>query len=333
MELVVANLKAGVIGLGIMGKNHARVLSSLEGVDLVGIVDPGISNIDITNFAPIFSEIDELLSQGVDYCLVAVPTALHEEIGVMLANAGVHALIEKPLAHNPHAAQKLVESFSKNGLIGAVGHIERYNPALQEARKRLMAGELGQIYQVITRRQGPFPTRIADVGVVKDLASHDIDLTSWITGKSYKAVSARTAHRAGRLHEDLVNIVADLEDKTVASHNVNWLSPFKERRAVILGERGALVVDTLTADLTLYANGSIPTEWDAMAKFRGVSEGDVIRYAISKPEPLRTEHENFRDAVLGKDVDIVTLQQGLNTVKVAEAVLESAKTGSTIDIK
>jgi predicted dehydrogenase len=329
----VANLKAGVIGLGIMGKNHARVLSSLEGVDLVGIVDPGISNIDITNFAPIFSEIDELLSQGVDYCLVAVPTALHEEIGVMLANAGVHALIEKPLAHNPHAAQKLVESFSKNGLIGAVGHIERYNPALQEARKRLMAGELGQIYQVITRRQGPFPTRIADVGVVKDLASHDIDLTSWITGKSYKAVSARTAHRAGRLHEDLVNIVADLEDKTVASHNVNWLSPFKERRAVILGERGALVVDTLTADLTLYANGSIPTEWDAMAKFRGVSEGDVIRYAISKPEPLRTEHENFRDAVLGKDVDIVTLQQGLNTVKVAEAVLESAKTGSTIDIK
>jgi predicted dehydrogenase len=251
----------------------------------------------------------------------------------MLANAGVHALIEKPLAHNPNAAQKLVESFSKNGLIGAVGHIERYNPALQEARKRLMAGELGQVYQVITRRQGPFPTRIADVGVVKDLATHDIDLTSWITGKSYKAVSARTAYRAGRLHEDLVNIVADLEDRTIASHNVNWLSPFKERRAVILGERGALVADTLTADLTLYVNGSIPTEWDDMAKFRGVSEGDVIRYAISKPEPLRTEHENFRDAVLGKDVDIVTLQQGLNTVKVAEAVLESAKTGSTINIE
>jgi predicted dehydrogenase len=329
----VANLKAGVIGLGIMGRNHARVLSSLDGVDLVGIVDPEISNKDVASFAPIFSEIDELLSQGVNYCLVAVPTALHEEIGVMLANAGVHALIEKPLAHNPHAAQKLVESFSKNGLIGAVGHIERYNPALQEARKRLMAGELGQIYQVITRRQGPFPTRIADVGVVKDLATHDIDLTSWITGKSYKAVSARTAYRTGRLHEDLVNIVADLEDRTIASHNVNWLSPFKERRAVILGERGALVADTLTADLTLYVNGSIPTEWDDMAKFRGVSEGDVIRYAISKPEPLRTEHENFRDAVLGKDVDIVTLQQGLNTVKVAEAVLESAKTGSTIDIE
>jgi UDP-N-acetylglucosamine 3-dehydrogenase len=332
LELEVANLKAGVIGLGIMGRNHARVLSTLDGVDLVGIVDPGIFDKDVSIFAPIFSDIDQLLLQKIDYCLVAVPTALHEEIGIKLANAGVHALIEKPLAHNPASAEKLVESFSKNGLIGAVGHIERYNPALQEARKRLLAGELGQVYQVITRRQGPFPTRISDVGVVKDLATHDIDLTSWITGKSYKSVSARTAHRTGRFHEDLVNIVAELEDKTIASHNVNWLSPFKERRAVILGERGALVADTLTADLTFYVNGSSPMQWEDMAMFRGVSEGDVIRYAISKPEPLRTEHENFRDAVLGKDVDIVNLHQGLNTVKVAEAVLESANTGTTINI-
>ncbi len=329
----MVNLRAGVIGLGVMGKNHARVLSSLDGVDLVGIVDPGIAIADISDFAPLFSEIEELLLRKIDYCLVAVPTALHEEIGIKLANAGVHALIEKPLAHNPESAKNLVENFHKNRLIGAVGHIERYNPALQEARKRLLAGEIGQVYQVITRRQGPFPTRISDVGVVKDLATHDIDLTSWLTGKSYKSVSARTAHRTGRLYEDLVNIVAELEDKTVVSHNVNWLSPFKERRIIILGERGALVADTLTADLTLYVNGSIPTQWDDIAVFRGVTEGDVIKYAIPKPEPLRREHENFRDAVLGKDAEIVNLQQGLETVIVADAVLESANTGTTINIK
>jgi predicted dehydrogenase len=328
----MVNLRAGVIGLGIMGRNHARVLSSLEGVDLVGIVDPEVSKDSLGNFAPIFKGIEELLKQGVDYCLIAVPTALHEEVGLKLANAGVHALIEKPLAHNPVAAKNLVESFENKGIIGAVGHIERYNPALQESRKRLINGDLGQIFQIITRRQGPFPTRIADVGVVKDLATHDIDLTSWVTGQAYKNVSARTTHRTGRSHEDLVNIVAELVDGTITSHNVNWLSPFKERRTIILGEKGALVADTLTADLTFYANASVETRWDDMAKFRGVSEGDVIRYAISKPEPLRTEHENFRDAILGKKVDIVTLQQGLNTVKVAEAVLESAKTGSTIEI-
>lgn len=328
----MANLRAGVIGLGVMGRNHARILSSLEGVDLVGIVDPGVLGQDISQFADIFESIEQLLEKDIDYCLVAVPTALHEEIGIQLANAGVHALIEKPLAHNPESAQKLSTAFIKAGLVGAVGHIERFNPAVQEARRNVMAGELGQIYQINTRRQGPFPARISDVGVVKDLATHDIDLTSWITGQLYEAVSARTAHRTGRTHEDLVNVVADLTDGTIASHTVNWLSPFKERRIVISGENGALVVDTLTADLTFYANGSSLSQWDDIAKLRGMSEGDVIRFAIAKPEPLRTEHETFRDAVLGKDVDIVTLEQGLETVKVAEAILESANKGLTVKI-
>lgn len=328
----MANLRAGVIGLGVMGRNHARVLSSLEKVDLVGIVEPGLTGQDVAKFAEIFESIEELIKKGVDYCLVAVPTALHENIGLQLVDAGIHALIEKPLAHNLESAQKLTSAFAAAGLLGAVGHIERYNPALQEARRKVTAGDLGQIYQINTRRQGPFPTRISDVGVVKDLATHDIDLTSWISGQSYSAVSARIAHRTGRTHEDLVNIVADLTEGTIASHTVNWLSPFKERRTVISGEKGTLVADTLTADLTFYANASIPAQWNDMATFRGVSEGDIIRYAIAKPEPLRTEHESFRDALLGKKVDLVTLEQGLATVRVAEAVLESANKGLTIKI-
>ena len=92
------------------------------------------------------------------------------------------------------------------------------------------------------------------------------------------------------------------------------------------------MADTLTADLTFYANGLVQTTWDDIAQFRGVSEGDVVRYAIAKPEPLRVEHEQFRDAVLGKEADIVTLEQGMTTVAVAEAVIESALTGTTINI-
>ncbi len=140
------------------------------------------------------------------------------------------------------------------------------------------------------------------------------------------------AHRSGREHEDLVAIVGLLADGTVTSHLVNWLSPFKERITVITGDRGAFVADTLTADLTFHANGTVVTEWESIAKFRGVSEGDMIRYAIAKPEPLRSEHEAFRDAVLGKDADIVTMRQGLATVAVAEAALRSARTGSTQSI-
>jgi predicted dehydrogenase len=144
-------------------------------------------------------------------------------------------------------------------------------------------------------------------------------------------VAARTAHRSGRPHEDLVAITGQLADGTVTNHLVNWLSPMKERLTVITGEKGALVADTLTADLTFFENGVVPTE-GALARFRGVTEGNVTRFAFPKPEPLRTEHESFRDALLGLDADIVTLQQAAATVAVANAAARSAAEGVMVSI-
>ena len=326
----MSNLRAGLIGLGMMGRHHARVLASLPGVDFVGVCDPAGDANNLAQGRTVVSTVAELIAMKINYAMVAVPTIYHLEIGKELAAAGVHALIEKPLSHDTKTSQELTDAFAKAGLVGAVGHIERYNPALQEARRRLE--QLGSLYQVVTRRQGPFPSRIADVGVVKDLATHDIDLTAWVTGQPFTQVSAQTAFRTGREHEDLVAIVGKLADGTVTSHLVNWLSPLKERVTILTGEKGAFVADTLTADLTFYANGTVTSEWEELKQFRGVSEGDVVRYAIAKHEPLRMEHENFRDAVLGKAADIVTMQQGLRTVVVAEAIIESSKTGTTVTI-
>ena len=329
----MSGLRAGLIGLGMMGRNHARVLGSLDRVELVAVADPSGDAHGVAAGRPILRDVAEVIAAGVDYCVVAAPTALHLEIGLQLAEAGVHALVEKPLAQDPPAARKLTEAFAERGLIGAVGHIERYNAALQSARKRIENGDLGTVYQIITRRQGPFPGRIADVGVVKDLATHDIDLTAWVAQQPFTSVSARTAYRSGRQHEDLVAVVGSLADGTVTNHLVNWLSPLKERVTIVTGECGAYVADTLTADLTFYANGSVPTTWRGLQQFRGVSEGDVVRYAIHKPEPLRVEHENFRDALLGQPADIVTMEQGLRTVSVAEAMIESATAGTTVTIE
>ena len=329
----MANLRAGLIGLGMMGRHHARVLGSLEGVDLVAVADPGGDAYGVAAGRPLESTIEGLVGHGLDYCMVAVPTVYHEEIGLALAAAGVHAIIEKPLAQDTPSAEREGIPRDSYCLVGAVGHIERYNPALQQARARLEAGELGDVYQVSTRRQGPFPARIADVGVVKDLGTHDIDLTAWVTQQTFTSVAARTAYKSGRQYEDLVAVVGQLSGGTVTNHLVNWLSPLKERVTIVTGERGTFVADTLTADLTFYANGEVPTTWDRMANFRGVSEGDVVRFAIAKPEPLRVEHENFRDAVLGKEADIVTMEQGLTTVRVAEACIESATTGQTISLE
>ncbi len=325
-------LRAGLIGLGAMGRNHARVLQIIDGVELVGVAEPNGDGNNVLRGIPVFATVADLIGIGLDYAVVCCPTGLHEEVGLQLAEAGVPALIEKPLAPSVAASRRLVDAFESAGLVAGVGHIERYNPALQSLRTRLESGELGDVYQVVTRRQGPFPHRIADVGVVMDLATHDIDLTAWVTGQAYTSISARTVSRSGRPHEDMVAAVGQLQDGSMVSHLVNWLSPLKERSTVVTGDRGCFVADTLTADLTFYANGAINTEWEALRSFRGVAEGDMIRFAIPKREPLLVEHERFRDAVEGKDSDIVTLRQGLRTVEVSAAVLESARTGTTVGV-
>jgi UDP-N-acetylglucosamine 3-dehydrogenase len=318
------SLRAGLIGFGAMGRHHARVLADLDGVDLVGIVDPAGDVTGAARGVPVLASVSQLLGIGVDYAILACPTALHEEIGLDLAGQGIPTLIEKPLANSVAAAHRLWEAFNARGVVAGVGHIERYNPALQSLRVRLEAGELGEVFQVVTRRQGPFPHRIADVGVVMDLATHDFDLTSWVTGTPYASVAAHMISRSGRPHEDMVAVVGRLADGIMVNHLVNWLSPLKERSTVVTGERGCFIADTLTADLTFFANGAVDTEWEALRTFRGVTEGNMIRFAIPKREPLLVEHERFRDAGAGSGRDIVDLRQAVRTVEVSAAVIDSA---------
>ena len=327
-----STLRAGLVGIGMMGRNHARVLSSLDGVRLVAVADPDGDPHRAAGSTPVVGTLAELLEMGIDMAIVATPTAFHLEAGLELADAGIPTMIEKPLATDVRESHLLVDAFETAALINAVGHIERCNPALLALRERLDNGELGEIYQVATRRQGPFPHRVADVGVVKDLATHDIDLTAWVIRSPYRSVSAHTAHKSGRAHEDLISITAQMEDGTVASHLVNWLSPLKERVTVVTGERGAFVADTLTGDLTFHENGEIRTEWDQVSSFRGVSEGNSTRFAIPKPEPLRVQHEHFRDAILGRAHDLVTMREGMRTVAVADACILSAREQRMVEL-
>ncbi|UPL12889.1 Gfo/Idh/MocA family protein [Microbacterium sufflavum] len=326
----MANLRAGLLGVGMMGRNHARVLRDVEGIDLVAIADPGGDPHKVAGELEILPDIEALIAAGIDIAVVAVPTAFHEDAALKLADAGVHTLVEKPIAHSLEAGRRMTDAFAARGLVGAVGHVERFNPALQEMRRRLEAGELGDVYQIATRRQSTFPARIADVGVAKDLASHDIDLTSWVAQSEYTTVFAQTAHKSGRDYEDMITVTGRLANGVIVNHLVNWLSPMKERITVVTGDRGTFIADTATGDLTFYANGTIPLEWESMLAFRGVSEGDITRFSFAKREPLRVEHEAFRDAVLGKPNDVVTMEQGLRTLEVVEGALSSAANGASV---
>jgi UDP-N-acetylglucosamine 3-dehydrogenase len=259
-----------------------------------------------------------------------VPTYLHEEVALALCAAGVHTMVEKPIAATAESGRRVAEAFEAAGLVGAVGYVERCNPALLQMRRRIAEGALGEVFQITTSRQGPYPGRIADVGVVKDLATHDIDLAAWLAGSPYERVAGQVTHRSGREHEDMVVATGRLANGVIVAHTVNWLSPLKVRQTVVTGERGAFVADTLTGDLTFIANGDVTSQWETDRQFRGVSEGDSVRYAIARREPLRVEQENFRDALWGRPSDVVSMAEGVHTLTVVEALLASARTGETV---
>jgi predicted dehydrogenase len=327
----MSNLRAGLIGMGMMGKNHARILSKLNGVDFIGVVDPIKSENSLTESGgvKIFHDLDQLLSENLDYCVIAAPTGFHKEIAVEMLNAGVHCLIEKPVATDIKSALEVQRAAVKNSRVVGIGHIERYNAAIRQLKSKLQSNELGKIYQISLVRQGPFPSRIAGVGVVRDLATHDIDLSMWLTESQYSSISAQTSKIKTLEYEDLVSITGRLKNDVVVNMVTNWLSPYKVRSIVVLGENGAFHADTLNSDLTHYRNGTSTTSHDVVAHFRGLVEGDVTKFSFEKIEPLLLEHENFRDHLTGKSSEIVTIEEGIETIKISDAIIRIGKTGES----
>ncbi len=314
-------LRVGVFGLGAMGRHHARIWRQMEGVTLVGAADPAGDTRRAAVGIPVVDTVEQLIELGIDAASVAVPSNRHEEVGLKLAKAGVYALIEKPVADSVAGARKLAKAFESVGLIGVVGHVERFNPALIEMRRRLQNGELGKVYAMSTRRVGPFPVRISDVGVVFDLATHDIDLIRWLSGP-FETMHSVSQSLIDGPHEDLIEVIGVLESGVIATMSVNWVSPVKERKVSVIGTRGAFVADLLSADLTFHENGDVPTDWDEISRLRGVAEGHRTTYAFQKREPLVCELEAFRDAVLGDpDAPIVSLADGVGVLEMAEELL------------
>ncbi|HKE80305.1 MAG TPA: Gfo/Idh/MocA family oxidoreductase [Solirubrobacteraceae bacterium] len=329
-------LRGAVLGLGMIGRHHARLLQTSARVAFAGAVDPAGDRFGVVHDqGVVFGDLAALLRSGIpDFAIVAVPTEEHVATVRALAVEGVHVLVEKPLAASAVEGRALIEACHAAGIHAAVGHVERFNPALLELRRRVQEGQLGQVFLLATERIGPFPDRVRDVGVIKDLATHDLDLVRWLGGSPVERVTAETQHRMDREHEDVVLATGRLENAISFNCIVDWVSPTKVRRTRVLGERGMLVADTLTADLTFYANGNVASEWPETQALRGVSEGDSTRYALARREPLLVELETFFDLLEGDaDAGVVTLAEGLETVIVAEAVLASAQSGGTVALQ
>jgi predicted dehydrogenase len=328
-------LKTAVIGVGSMGKNHARVYSELAEANLVGVSDANAATAE--SIGKVFgvnsySDYHELLEKEKPQAVsVAVPTVLHEQVVTDVLKSGADVLVEKPIAATIEEGQRLIALAKKLNRKLMVGHIVRFNPAIQELKKRLDAGELGRIYQVFCRRAGPFPARIRDVGVVIDLAPHDVDIIRFLTGLDPIRLYAETEQRIHTDHEDLVLGMLRLPEGITAAVEINWLTPTKIREVLVLGERGLFRVDDLTQDLYFYENAQASgLTWDSLKNLRGVSEGGMERYAIQRFEPLKAELQGFLKAIQGNTTVPVTGEDGLAALRIALALVEAGKSHQVI---
>lgn len=326
-------MRVGLVGLGTMGRNHLRVLGELTGVELVAVCDQDAAQRSEAHGrygAAAYGGWKEMYErERLDAAIVAVPTRFHLDAGRAALERGIHLFVEKPIAASLGEGRALIAAAAKAGRVLAVGHIERFNPAVRELQRRVAAGELGRVFQVHASRQGPFPARIRDVGVVVDLATHDLDVMCQLVGGRVSRLYAETEQRIHTEHEDLLDAVLKFENGVIGVLQVNWLTPAKLRQLSVLGEKGLFVANYLTQELTYFRNANAQLEPDALRYLSGVSEGEVTSFSINHAEPLQLELESFFSALNGGTPE-VDGAAGLRALQLALALVESAAQGRAI---
>jgi predicted dehydrogenase len=311
-----------------MGANHARVLADLPGVELTGVADPDserVAKAAAGRGIPGFRDTATLLAEAApDVVCVVVPTGLHEEVALEVITAGASLLVEKPIAGTIESAERIAQAAEERGVLLTIGHIERFNSGIRELKARLDAGQGGRVLQVRARRVGPFPHRIRDVGVIYDLAPHDIDVMRYLLGDEVDRVYAEAQQHIATDNEDLVAGMLHFRSGALGLLDINWLTPTKERTLTVLCEKGMFVVDYAAQSLAFYENYAAAAKEGVIAS---VTEGPMTRYPVSYREPLRVELESFRDAVVEGGPAPVSARDGIAALAVSEALVRSARCG------
>jgi UDP-N-acetylglucosamine 3-dehydrogenase len=304
-----SGLRVGVVGVGVMGSNHARVLSELPGVELVGIADPDeqqANYVGRTLRCAAVPDVEGLIALGVDAVTVAAPTHLHHSVAHACIAAGVHVLVEKPIAPTVDEGHEIVAAARRAGVTLMVGHVERFNPAVQ-AIKEAIRGE--EILSIGITRVGPFPPRMSNVGVVIDLAVHDIDLIRYFTESDIAEVQPLLASALAE-REDIALLQFRTKSGVLAQINTNWLTPFKARTVHVATRQKYVSADLLTRQVT-ECFGFQP---DGSYSMRHLSVGHA--------EPLRAELQSFITAIRTGDAPAVTGEEGVSSLEVAIRCLE-----------
>ena len=309
-------LTAAVIGTGVWGRNHARVYASLNNVNLYGIVDQDESRAkEIGKFfqTKYFTNVDDIIQNpDIDVISICTPTVTHAGIAVAALKKGKNVLVEKPMTNTISEAKELIHLAKENNVKLTIGFVERFNPAVQEAFKQVKQGTIGDVILANTRRVSRRPLRIGDVGVVKDLAIHDIDIIAHLFPNSPETIYA-TCGSISHKFEDYANINVRYKGNRNAFIETNWLTPSVKRDLTITGTEGVITVQYRTQQITVENNERL------------------IQPYLSSQEPLRNELSAFVDCIINDTKPVVSGADGLKALTIAEASLESSRTGKTIN--
>jgi hypothetical protein len=308
-------LRVGVVGVGVMGANHARVFADLAEVKLVGIADSDPKQRVLVSNAlgcAGHADVEALIAGGVDAVSIAAPTHLHRDLALTCIRHGVHILVEKPIASSVEEGRAIIAAAQRARVTLMIGHVERFNPAV-EAIKTAIRDE--DILSIAITRVGPFPPRMSNVGVVIDLAVHDIDLIRWFTDSDIVEVQPQLSNAIAE-REDIALLQFRTASGVLAHINTNWLTPFKARSVTVATRKKYIMGDLLTRQVT-ECFGFQP---DGSYSMRHLSVGHA--------EPLRTELQAFVRAIRLGERPAVTGEEGVASLEIAIRCLEGSAASS-----
>jgi len=314
----------GVVGVGSMGQNHARVYSEIA--ELVGVVDADATvgkRVAIRTKTAYFPTVKALLDEGVEAASVAVPTNLHANIARELIDAGVHVLVEKPLAGTVDEARKIVRRAESKGVVLAAGHIERHNPVVAFAKSALEAGEFGDLVTAAARRVSNLPTRVRDVGVILDLGIHDVDVLRYVVGSPVVSVYASGGRRVHQTFEDHATMLLNFANGVTGFVEVSWLTPMKVRKFALTCLKNFVEVDY--TDQSVLISSSTLEKYDPSDLYQLSFHFDTRQVAVQKEEPLKRELEDFLTAIREKRLPLVPGGDAIETLRVCEAAVSSQR--------
>ncbi|HEY4711623.1 MAG TPA: UDP-N-acetylglucosamine 3-dehydrogenase [Dehalococcoidia bacterium] len=310
-------LRAGVIGVGAMGKNHARLYSELKGVELIGVADVNqalAASIAQTYGCKPYADYHDLLDRNLDAISIVVPTTLHKKVALDAITKRINVLVEKPIADTVENADEIIKVARQNKVKLMVGHVERFNPAIIKLKELIDNRLLGNVVSISAKRVGLYNPRIKDVGIIIDLGTHDIDIMSYLYGERIKEVYA-LAGSVVHSHEDHAIITLNFDNGSSGVIDTNWLTPHKVRNLTVIGSKGIAEVNYIEETLRIFDQ-----EWIRDAK-------------IEREEPLKLELMHFIDCVQNDREPLVSGEEGKHALEVALAAIESARTGKVCEIK